>query len=340
MKKRTALIVFRSIGILLLCSVVLCISTYFLFFHKSFGIHETTYLYIDTDDNNDSVRAKLETTAQLRHPCSFNILASLCGYTPKSGRYAISVDDNVVTVFKQLRQGNQAPVMIVIPSVRTMQRLSSVLAHQLMLDSVTLVHNLTDSAFCSNLGYDTATIACLFIPNTYEVYWNISLDKLMQRMQMEHDAFWTPERRSKAQDAGLTPNQVAILASIVDEETNDLDEKPTIAGLYLNRLRIGMPLQADPTIKFAMHDFTLRRILYKHLETESPYNTYLYPGLPPGPIRIASVAGIDAVLNHQHHNFLYMCAKEDFSGSHNFARTFREHQINARRYSRALNKRK
>lgn len=179
----------------------------------------------------------------------------------------------------------------------------------------------------------------LFIPNTYEAYWNTDAKAFIHRMKKEYERFWTQERRDKAQACGLTPIEVSTLASIVEEETANKSEMPMVAELYLNRLQDGMPLQADPTIKFSLQEFGLRRILHKHLEVESPYNTYKHAGLPPGPIRIASIQGIESVLNHAQHDYLYMCAKEDFSGTHNFAATFAEHQANARRYQQALNKR-
>ena len=179
----------------------------------------------------------------------------------------------------------------------------------------------------------------LFIPDTYEVYWNISLDKLMKKMEKANNNFWNEERTTKANAMGLTKDEVATLASIVDEETANNSEKPMIAGMYFNRLKKGMPLQADPTIKFALKDFALRRIYHKLLTVDSPYNTYKNQGLPPGPIKIASVAGIDAVLNYVHHDYLYMCAKEDFSGTHNFAVTYSEHLQNAAKYTKALNNR-
>ena len=208
-----------------------------------------------------------------------------------------------------------------------------------MMDSAVVAQHFADSAFCRQYGYDTATMACLFIPNTYEVYWNTSLEDFMKRMQKENTIFWNKERLRLAEATGLTPNEVVTLASIVDEETANNAEKPMVAGMYINRLRTGMPLQADPTVKFALHDFSLRRIYHNHLNVESPYNTYRNTGLPPGPIRIPSIAGIDAVLNHVKHDYLYMCAKEDFSGTHNFARTYREHLANAAKYSKALNQR-
>jgi UPF0755 protein len=179
----------------------------------------------------------------------------------------------------------------------------------------------------------------MFIPNTYEVYWNTPAEKLIERMKREYDVFWNNDRRRKAENIRLTPIEVSILASIVEEETAAPDEYPIVAGLYLNRLYKGMMLQADPTVKFAVGDFSLRRILNRHLEVDSPYNTYMYAGLPPGPIRIPSPKSIDAVLNHTVHNYLYMCAKEDFSGRHNFAVTLKEHNKNAEKYRAELNRR-
>ena len=176
----------------------------------------------------------------------------------------------------------------------------------------------------------------MFIPNTYEFYWTTTARQFADRMKAEYVRFWNEERIQKAESIGLTPVQVATLASIVQEETNQSSEKPRVAGVYINRLQKGMPLQADPTVKFAAGDITLRRILNRHLETDSPYNTYLYPGLPPGPITFPEISSLESVLNYEKHNYLYSCAKEDFSGFHNFARTNAEHERNAARYHAAL----
>ena len=181
------------------------------------------------------------------------------------------------------------------------------------------------------------TFMAMFIPNTYEVYWNCSVNDLLQRMKRESDRFWA-SRDAKLARCGLTRNEAITLASIVYEETKRQSEMPVVAGVYINRLRRGMPLQADPTVKFALGDFSLRRILHKHLEVDSPYNTYRVVGLPPGPICMPSIAAIDAVLNYQEHDYLYFCAKEDLSGAHNFARTLAEHNRNARAYAAALNR--
>jgi len=215
-----------------------------------------------------------------------------------------------------------------------------------MMDSTDLLRVLRQPQICARYGVDTATVISLFIPNTYDVYWNISPENLLERMQRESRRFWNVDRTAKARELRLSPVQVMTLASIVDEETANEAEKPMVAGMYYNRLMLrnaeypnGMPLQADPTIKFAWKRFDLRRIYNKLLHIDSPYNTYRNAGLPPGPIRIPSVSGIDAVLGLVHHDYLYMCAKEDFSGTHNFARTYREHLANAAKYSKALNER-
>lgn len=209
-----------------------------------------------------------------------------------------------------------------------------------MADSLSLIKTLKDSAICAKYGFTTQTIPAMFIPNTYNIYWNISIEQLMKRMHKEYNTFWKNNgREEKAEKTGMSKVEIATLASIIDEETAANQEKPMVAGMYINRLKKGMPLQADPTVKFAMQQFGLRRIYNNMLKTESPYNTYINKGLPPGPIKIASIAGIDAVLNHVTHNYLYMCAKEDFSGTHNFATTYSEHLRNATKYRKALNKR-
>lgn len=302
---------------------------------------DTQYLYIDSDDTADSVLTKLQALSSQHALTGLSIMLRHGGYANKvhTGRYAIDTSMRTFQLYRRLKNGQQSPLMLTIPESRTILKLAAVLGRKLMIDSTAIAQVLTDSIYCSRLGYDTHTIAAMFVPNTYEVYWDLSTDQLLERMRKEHDIFWNKERRSKAQAIGLTPDEVSTLASIVDEETANISEKPMIAGMYLNRLKEGMPLQADPTVKFAIGDFAIRRI-YKHmLDTDSPFNTYRYEGLPPGPIKIASVKGIDAVLNRVAHDYLYMCAKEDFSGTHNFARTYSEHLTNAARYARALNER-
>ncbi len=301
----------------------------------------TEYVYIDADDTRDSVVAKIQPFAHSAGLATLQMLMRHADYGSnlRTGRYAIEPGDGAVTVFRRLRSGRQSSMMLTIPEARTMDRLAQLLSRRLMLDSAAIAAALTSQDVCRQYGYDTATIAAMFVPNTYDVYWNMSVDDLLKRMQREHDRFWQGERLSAANRMQLTPDEVCTLASIIDEETANNGEKPMIAGMYLNRLRKNMPLQADPTVKFALRQFELRRIWQKQLTIDSPYNTYKYAGLPPGPIKIASVKGIDAVLGAVEHDYLYMCAKEDFSGTHNFAATYKEHLANAARYTKALNER-
>ena len=317
-------------------------TAYYLFFSKTFRLTDTTYIYIHPGDSIETVCHQLSQQAHPSTLTGIQWLATFYDYDKhiRSGRYAVRPDDNAFKLIRRLASGQQTPVNLIIPSVRTIDKLSTAVSSRIMLDSATVASALTDSLTCARLGYTPQTIACLFIPNTYEVYWDMTLDQFLARMTKEKDRFWNDERRQKAKDIGLTPEEVVTLASIVDEETAKNDEKPIIAGLYMNRLKRGMLLQADPTVKFACGDFRLQRILHKHLAVDSPYNTYLHAGLPPGPIRIPSIAGIESVLNYARHDYLYMCAKEDFSGRHNFAATLREHQNNALRYQRELNRRK
>ncbi|MCI5665009.1 MAG: endolytic transglycosylase MltG [Mediterranea sp.] len=341
MKKRTQLIL-GTAALLLIAGLSVAGVGYYLLFAPQFYPTRKAYIYIDRDDTADSVYHKLALHASPRRMEGLRWLSAYRHYPQHihTGRYAILPRENAYHVFSRLYRGYQEPVNLTIGSVRTVERMVRNIERQLMIDSVEVAAQLFDSTFLATNGYSLETLPCLFIPNTYQVYWDVSAADLLARLQKEHDRFWKQERREKAQTIGLTPNEVATLASIVEEETNNAAEKPMVAGLYLNRLRIGMPLQADPTVKFALQDFTLRRITHTHLEVESPYNTYRRQGLPPGPIRIPTIEGIDAVLNHAKHNYLYMCAKEDFSGTHNFAATLAEHQRNAQKYWAALNRRK
>lgn len=298
---------------------------------------ETAYIYIDADDEVDSVLTKLQQAGA--STTGFVWLDKVKTYRVRTGRYGISNEQSSWTMFRKLRNGQQDPVNITIPSVRTLDRLAGTATRNIMLDSLTLYNALHDKEFIEKYGYTAETLPALFIPETYQVFWDISLEKLMDRLLSENKKFWNEERMGKAASLNMTPTEVYTLASIVDEETANNTEKPKVAELYLNRLQIGMPLQADPTIKVAVGDWSLRRILNKHLQVDSPYNTYIHTGLTPGPLRIATIAGIDAVLNHDNHDYIYMCAKEDFSGTHNFAVTYSEHLVNAKKYTDALNKR-
>lgn len=345
MKKSVSkLYLYGAIG----CIVIVAIVGYLYCFSSFSKSSDTQYVYIDTDDNIDSVYNKVEPIANSFPYQAFKTLTHHFGYAGHihTGRYAIHPGEGALKVWRHMKNGLQEPVNLTLPSVRTLNKLSAELSKKLMIDSTSILQALTDEATCEKYGYDTTTIACMFIPNTYDIYWNSSVEKLLDRMKKESEKFWNSDRTQKAKALQLTPVEVITIASIVDEETANNAEKPMIAGMYYNRFKLrnaeypeGMPLQADPTIKYAWKRFDLKRIYNNLLHIKSPYNTYVNPGLPPGPIRIPSVAGIDAVLNLVKHDYLYMCAKEDFSGTHNFARTYQEHLQNAAKYSKTLNER-
>lgn len=315
--------------------------TYYYLFSGFSAKTEEQVLYIDADDTADSVYVKLQATASTHSITGFKVLARHWSYADHvhPGRYAISPSISTFRLFRAINAGRQTPLHLTIPEARTLDRLAALLAPRLMADSAALAKTLADSALLAARGATRETVAALIVPNTYDVYWTITPEELLDRLIKEHDTFWAGHRTEKAKLIGLSPLEVATLASIVDEETASNAEKPMIAGMYINRLHQNMPLQADPTVKFALGDFSIRRIYQHMLGVNSPYNTYKNTGLPPGPIKIASVAGIDAVLNRVEHDYIYMCAKEDFSGTHNFAKTYKEHLANAARYSKALNDR-
>lgn len=307
-----------------------------------FNIDKTVYVYIDERRDYNVLLKELKDSAHLESVSNFDMLASALSYKDniKAGRYAVKSDMDIYTLIKYLRSGHQTPVKLKFNNIRTKDNLAERIGEQLMFGEEKLLSELDNSQKCGELGFKPETVIAMFIPNTYEVYWDISVNNFLERMKQEYNNFWTDKRKNEAEEIGLTLIEVSTLASIVEEECTYSAEYPIVAGLYLNRLRVGQVLQADPTVKFAVGDFGLRRILNKHLEVDSPYNTYLYKGLPPGPIRMPSIKGIDAVLNYAKHDYFYMCAKEDFSGYHNFAKAHSEHQQNAAKYRMALNTRK
>lgn len=342
MKKKSMKILLGVVAALFLIGLACAGTGCYLLFAPQFHPAQTVYVCIDRDDTVDSIYNKVEAVACPGNLIGFFRLNSYRRYAQSihTGRYAIRPGDNAYTVSNRLCRGHQTPTDLVVGSVRTLDKLAANVGRQLMLDSAEIAVRLNDTAFVRQLGYRPETLPSLFIPNTYEVYWNIGADAFFARMQREHQRFWNSERLKKAQAIGLSPEEVATLASIVEEETNNAAEKPVVAGLYINRLKRGMLLQADPTVKFALQDFGLKRVTRSNLNVQSPYNTYLHAGLPPGPIRIPTPQGLDAVLNYTRHNYLYMCAKEDFSGTHNFASNYADHARNARKYWKALNERK
>ncbi|MBO4398177.1 MAG: endolytic transglycosylase MltG [Bacteroidaceae bacterium] len=328
--------------IAIICLIILIIGliSYNLFL-SNISIAETEYIYIDKDDNADSVITKIKNTGAEFSEDGFKLLSSRNKQSNniRPGRYRVSSDINTLELFRNIRNHNSEPIQLIVPSVRTIQIMASRLSNELMVDSAEIISLLESDEYLKSIGYNHTSIPSLFIPNTYEVYWEISAEDLIARMVKEHNAFWNDDRKALAKKIGLTELEVSTLASIVDSETANNGEKNRIAGLYMNRLHKNILLQSDPTVIYAVGDFSIRRVLNKHLQVESPYNTYKVHGLPPGPIRIPSIAGLDAVLNYEHNDYLYMCAKEDFSGTHNYAVSLAEHYANARRYVQALNER-
>lgn len=313
---------------------------YYLTRIKKIDISETAYIYITPEDDAASVLAKIEETAGEGEGEGFTILAEHNKFDSRkrSGKFAIKDGDTMKDIYYRIVSNTQTPVRLTVPSARTVPQLVGAVCRQLMLDSAELSEYTSSPAYYQTIGYSRATLPSLFIPETYEVYWDIKPEDLMTRLMKERRKFWNESRKAKADALGMSPEEVATLASIVDEETNSTEEMPTVAGLYINRLKKGMPLQADPTVKFALGDPTRKRILKKDLEVDSRYNTYKYKGLPPGPIRIPTKQALESVLNYKKHSYLYMCAKEDLSGTHNFAKTLNEHNANAQRYQRALDR--
>jgi len=313
-------------------------------YYKIFGpntgdMHKGEYLYIPTGASYLLVFDELINGGYIEDPASFDILAKRANYPNniKAGKYKVPKGISNYDLIRKLRSGKQEPVKLVINKFRTKDDFVQFVAAQLEPDSAALAEMLNDNELLKTYGFDTSTAMAAIIPDTYEFYWNTGAEKLYSRLASYYNRYWTEERKQKAYAKSLTPLQVMVLASIVEEETNKADERPTVASVYMNRLKLGMKLQADPTVKYAVNDFTLRRILNVHLEYDSPYNTYMYAGLPPGPITTPSKSSIDAVLNAKETDYIYFCAKEDFSGYHNFASNYKDHMKNARAYQKALN---
>jgi UPF0755 protein len=257
----------------------------------------------------------------------------------KPGRYLIKPRMNNKELVSLLRSGKQTPVQVVFNNIRTRDQLAERISAQLEAPAHALSNLLSDEDYVRRFGFTSESVLCMFIPNTYELYWNTSADQFLQRMKKEYDKFWNADRLRKARAIGFKPAEVSILASIVQQETNRDDEKNNIAGVYINRYHRQMKLEADPTLVYALGDFSINRVLNIYKQIDSRYNTYKYAGLPPGPICLPTKTSVDAVLNYTHHNFLYFCAKEDFSGHHAFASTYSQHCLNARRFQRALDRR-
>jgi UPF0755 protein len=339
----------RSTKLIYLFSIIglAAVIIIFLIYRVLFGLNIKSdggkiALYIP---DNSSFRQAMDTVNahyQIRHPRAFEWIAEKKHYPTlvKPGRYVIANDMSYTGLINLLRSGRQTPVNVTFNNIRTLNELAGKIGKQISSDSAQIINYLSEPSSYSKDGFTRENVIALFIPNTYQFFWNTSAEGLYSRMLKEYNKFWNDERRAKAESERLTQIEVAILASIIDDEVAKPDEKPRIAGVYLNRLKRGIPLQACPTIKFALNDFTITRVLKKHLEIDSPYNTYKHYGFPPGPIGCPTVEGLDAVLNAEKHDYMYFAAKADFSGYHNFSRTLSEHNRYAAEYQRELNKRK
>ncbi|MBC6697889.1 endolytic transglycosylase MltG [Hymenobacter sp. BT190] len=321
--------------------ILITFSYYFyqVFFTPNVETKMPTYVLVRRGQTAKSVLDSVEATGAIVDKLSLRFVAKVMKYEKlvKPGRYELKNGYTNRELINALRTGRQSPLKLTFQNIRLREDLAQKLntaidARPGQFDSL-----LSSSSYTKSLGFDTTSIMTMFIPNTYELYWNSTPDNLMQRMKKEYEKFWTPARDAKRKALNLSRAEVSTLASIVEaEQQQHADERPRVAGVYLNRLKRGMKLQADPTVVYANNDFTIKRVLNVHLTKDSPYNTYKYAGLPPGPINLPSIASIDAVLNPESHAYLYFCAKEDFSGYHAFARNEQEHLVNARRYQAAL----
>jgi UPF0755 protein len=302
---------------------------------------KATFIYIPRNSDFEDLKTILYEKGIVINRISFEWLAKKKNLANNihSGRYKIYSGMSNDELINLLRSGEQTPVRLTFNNIRTKKDFAGKIASQIEPDTAEILQLLNDSIYISIFGFTPENILTMFIPNTYEVYWNITSEDFMDRMYSEYNKFWNEKRRAKAEKLGLTPEQVSILASIVEKETNKNDEKPLIASVYLNRLHYGWRLRADPTVIYAWGDFNIKRVLNTHTQIDSPYNTYKHQGLPPGPICLPSIASIDAVLNAEDTDYMFFCAKDDFSGYHVFAKTHNQHIINANKYRRALDNR-
>ncbi len=344
--EKTKQISFKAKLIIAFFAVIVLILgfTAFNYYQRFFGPNVSgaqEFLFIKTGADFTDVYQTIKEQQLVRDTTTFLSTAQNMDYpgSVKPGRYRLEKGMSNRRFINMLKAGNQEPVKLAFQNVRLKQTLAGMVAKKLETDSSSLMQLLDSAAYLKQFGMDTNSVYSLFIPNSYEVYWNTSAEKFIERMHSEYQKFWNDDRIAKAKKINLTPVQVSVMASIVDAEALHDKEMPTIAGLYMNRYTRGIRLEADPTVIFANNDFTIRRVLNRHLRKVSPYNTYLNKGLPPGPITMPSINAIDAVLNYDAHNFIYMCAKDDFSGYHAFASTLSQHLINARKFQQALNER-
>ena len=316
--------------------------TYQMLYSPNFLINaDDKFIIIEENTDFNELIKKLEDDTLINDILSFSFLSKLMEYQEniKIGAYKVKMNMSNYEMITMLRSGNQTPIKLTFTYARKIEDLAEKITTKLKMSKDDLLNYLNEN-INNYSGFKKTDIISIFLPDTYEVYWNISPEKLTNKMYSEYKKFWNEERLSKLDKINLNQKEAIVLASIVASESRMLDEADRIAGLYINRLNRNMRLQADPTLIFAANDFTIRRVLNKHKKIKSPYNTYIHRGLPPGPIRLASKKYIDAVLNYEKHNYIYMCAKEDFSGYHAFATNLSDHNRNAKKFQLALNMRK
>lgn len=332
-----------TIAIVLIILIALGV-TCVIYYLNYFGPNVTDkqeFLYIHTGATYDDVYKTIREEGIVKDTTTFNWAAQNMKYTTrvKAGRYHLHAGMSNRKLINMLASGTQSPVSLAFHTMRLKTDFAGFVGKKIEPDSAEIINLLDSADFVKKYGFTTDDVYTMFLPNTYQLYWNTSPQKFFKKMYGAYLKFWTSERTEKAKALGLSPVQVSILASIVDAEALHDDEMPTIAGLYLNRLRKGMKLESDPTIIFAENDFTIHRVLNKYLTINSPYNTYLHTGLPPGPVMMPSINAINSVLDYKKSDYLYMCAKADFSGYHAFATNVADHLKNAHAFQQALNER-
>jgi len=342
--------IIRAVVVVFIISLVVFVVKAIDIYDKAFrpsvhlpGEQQKMFLYIESTDSVADIISKLDSLEMVTELDDLKWVIEKKEYTDpvKPGRYVVKNGMTNNELVNMLRAGAQEPVKVVISGkIRSVDQVCKRISSYLEVNANGICQLLQDQAFVDSLGFTENTIMGMFIPNTYFLYWNTPAREVVYRFKKEYEKFWDTHRYQKAKDLGLDINEVITLASIVDEETIKTDEMGRIAGVYINRLEKGMKLRADPTVKFAHGDFAMRRVWKKHLTIDSPYNTYRYYGLPPGPIAVPTVFAIEAVLNYENHSYLYFCAREDFSGYHSFAKTHAQHLVNARKYRQALNQRR
>ncbi len=295
---------------------------------------------IPTNTDYDGLKNILYENGLVIHRKNFEWVASFkkLENSVKSGNYEIKNALSNNELINLLRSGNQVPVKVIFNNVKDVYQVAEKVAPQIEADSIEIIEYVYSTEFLQKISFDSADVSLLFIPNTYEFYWNTSAKGFAKRMHEEYESFWSGRRTNLADDINLTIKEIVVLASIVEKETQKNSEKARIAGVYVNRLNRKWLLQADPTLLYVLDDPSIKRVLNVHKKIDSPYNTYKYLGLPPGPICIPSIASIDAVLNYERTTYMYFCAKDDLSGAHSFAKTLKEHNRNAKKYQKALNK--